>query len=178
LNTEEKKPLDPEDVDRLVARRAWLGEFLADLWRYSRSHDLGTLDHRRARAWHLLLGAAFSLWRAAFLIKGSRTPTVFHSQATQSLEEVLWTNAISFGKDLSTHEWSSGYYLNSAALRLSKVPALLPNLGAHTAFQEVEAFLDSSLGPAVDLPALKDGWDACQAAAALERLQETGSAAE
>lgn len=67
----------------------------------------------------LLVGAAFSLWRGAFLIDIDRTWSSVLEDAKKLLQTLLRDNAVNYTQDRNTREWMSGYYLNNARLRLS-----------------------------------------------------------
>lgn len=74
---------------------------------------------RDARVFSLLVGVAFSLWRAAFLADApTRTGTEALAHAYDLLGEVLKSNTIAFSTDQRLQGWTGGYYLNNAKLRL------------------------------------------------------------
>ena len=59
------------------------------------------------------LAAAFSLWRAAFLLVKEQDQPIerVDEAAKKFLERVIRTNAISFNDDLKMRYWSSIYYV-------------------------------------------------------------------
>lgn len=61
-----------------------------------------------------LTGAAFSLWRAAFLAEktGSRAQVFLHGR--EFLQRVIDENAISFANDKNSREWTFNYYTRNA----------------------------------------------------------------
>jgi hypothetical protein len=70
----------------------------------------------------LMLGAAFSLWRAIFLASSRPTPTEnMIGMGIEFLTKVLRDNSISYMDEKRMREWSFGYYLNSARFRLLRV---------------------------------------------------------
>lgn len=73
----------------------------------------------------LLVGSAFSLWRAAFLANVVRTPDSFHENALKVLDSAIKTNAVLFGEEKQMEEWMEGYYLNNGRFRLEKAASLL-----------------------------------------------------
>lgn len=80
----------------------------------------------------LLVGTAFSLWRAAFLTEADLGWPANIKAANELLELVLRTNAITFSQDLAKANWMVGYYLNNAGFRLVRArqwlgEALIPN---------------------------------------------------
>lgn len=71
------------------------------------------------------LAAAFSLWRAVFLlvreqVQDQSIETV-DAAAKSFLEKVIRTNMIGFGDDLKTRRWSSVYYVENAISRITKL---------------------------------------------------------
>jgi hypothetical protein len=67
----------------------------------------------------LLIGAAFSLWRAVFLAPNvPTTGQAIIDQGAEFLEKFLRDNSIGYGDERTNREWSFGYYLNSARFRL------------------------------------------------------------
>jgi hypothetical protein len=69
------------------------------------------------------LAAAFSLWRAAFLLVKEQDKPLerVDDAARRFLEHVVRTNAVAFGDDLRTRSWSSVYYVENAIWRISKL---------------------------------------------------------
>ncbi|MGE5835798.1 MAG: hypothetical protein ACM4AI_15045 [Acidobacteriota bacterium] len=70
----------------------------------------------------LLLGVAFSLWRAVSLADtpNRRWPDAFeNSQAF--LDVMAKTKTIGLGFEYQLQEWASGYYLNNAKLRFEEI---------------------------------------------------------
>jgi hypothetical protein len=69
------------------------------------------------------LAAAFSLWRAAFLlVKETEQPIErVDIAAKKFLERVIRTNAISFNDDLKMRSWSSVYYVENAITRINNL---------------------------------------------------------
>jgi hypothetical protein len=67
----------------------------------------------------LMIGAAFSLWRAIFLAPKNPTTRIgMIGKGSTFLEKFLRDNSISYGDEKTNREWSFGYYLNSARFRL------------------------------------------------------------
>ena len=67
----------------------------------------------------LMIGAAFSLWRAVFLAPKRPTANIeMIGQGSRFLEKFLRDNSISYGDEKKNRQWSFGYYLNSARFRL------------------------------------------------------------
>lgn len=66
---------------------------------------------RRAQC---LVGACFSLWRAAFLAdkKGKADAVIEHTR--EFLAKIVEHNAIAYPQDYSSREWTFNYYMNNA----------------------------------------------------------------
>jgi len=69
------------------------------------------------------LAAAFSLWRAAFLLVKEQDKPLerVDDAARRFLEHVVRTNAVAFADDLRTRSWSSVYYVENAIWRISNL---------------------------------------------------------
>ena len=67
-----------------------------------------------------LVGAAFSLWRAAFLAETMREEQDIHQSQEQFLEKVIADNMITFTDDKLNRHWTVEYYLENAKLRLMR----------------------------------------------------------
>jgi hypothetical protein len=116
-------PRDP-DFDWLLAARADIQQDLLVLYRFVKdSRDAllqGDEDTDRG-VFTLLVGAAFSLWRAAFLSHIDPGWPAVLDKTEALLKAVLETNAVPFSTELSVKNWMFGYYLNSALHRLAVV---------------------------------------------------------
>ena len=101
-------------------------------------HEFGhscdfTATEQRQSLWAIqgtLIGIAFSLWRAVFLIKAYRSFADEVEHGERLLQAVIDTNAIGFPQDWATATWTSGYYLNNATLRFFSL-SLDPVTRAH-----------------------------------------------
>jgi hypothetical protein len=65
-----------------------------------------------------LVGVVFSLWRAVFLIQVDRSVVAERLDTEKLLGILIDTNAIGFPQDVATAQWTAGYYVNNAMLRL------------------------------------------------------------
>lgn len=108
----------------------------------------------------MLLGAAFSLWRAAFLIRGSRTREELNAHALAFLDTLLWDNAITYQHDSRLYGWTSGYYVNNAAIRLTHAAKVL---GVQTLqLRQLEKFVaDQWSNAEAACPNVAEGWEWC-----------------
>lgn len=61
----------------------------------------------------VLVGAAFSLWRAAFLADKSGMRAESYKAAISFLETMIADNAIGFAQDKREREWTFNYYVNN-----------------------------------------------------------------
>jgi hypothetical protein len=107
----------------LVAARNEIQNLMADLYeRFPTKGD--SIDAAFEKRLHLMVGAAFSLWRAVFLVvpeDTERSLTDIGAHARGFLKRVIDTNSIQFGDDLKWQVWSSGYYLNNAKHRILRL---------------------------------------------------------
>lgn len=70
-------------------------------------------------AFGMLIGIAFSLWRAVFLAPRGKPEAVNEiEQGLKFLGILIDTNAIGFPQESENWRWAAGYYLNNAMLRL------------------------------------------------------------
>lgn len=152
------------DMARLVKRRSEVQDLLFRLWRFGNRH-LDDLKHPYSTVFHLLLGAAFSLWRAAFLVEGRRTIAEMNEHALEFLRFLTWDNAINYPQDRATRAWTVGYYLNNAHLRLRSAIGLLKPRGKNAlAFNKVRVFVRTQTRLGNHVPDMQAGWDDAYAA--------------
>jgi hypothetical protein len=112
----------------------------------------------------LLIGAGFSLWRAAFLTDTRRKWPMIIDDATRLLERLVRDNAVAYPQDRETREWMAGYYLNNAQWRLLVAWKQLKHQGYRggmpVALRKVKKFEDR--GAEQELPI--ELWDAAHTA--------------
>jgi hypothetical protein len=120
-----------EDLTWLVAQRSRNQDLLLELCLFGRSQaDQLLVDDRARTVFHLLVGAAFSLWRAVFLAERNTDTKVLLDQSQLFLETLVADNAIGYYQDKKLQAWSAGYYLNNAYYRVQEVIELLRDEGA------------------------------------------------
>ncbi len=103
----------------LIKARAVNQETLLRLYRFANQNSQELRDKPMARAvFVLLVGAGFSLWRAAFLSDAIRSWPQIIQDATKLLKRLVGDNAVAYPQDRETREWMAGYYLNNARWRL------------------------------------------------------------
>jgi hypothetical protein len=117
---------DTKQLAWLVDARNDVQRFMLEVHTRAPELDVGAIEYDgdRSRRWQWLVGVAFSLWRAVFLlvdIEGPRAAGSAGRDAKEFLAKVIETNAIGFGDDRTRSAWSSGYYLNNVRLRLDKL---------------------------------------------------------
>lgn len=108
------------DLDWLVRRRSEVQILLLRLHRLAKAHNPSAEDARSV-VLQLMLGVAFSLWRAVFLVRDNRDRTNVHEAAEAFLGFLVQDNLINYSQDKATAAWSGGYYLNNALFRLCEL---------------------------------------------------------
>lgn len=110
---------NPDNFNWLVQARASNQEALLRLYRLAKGNsEKLQCDEMGRSLFTLLVGAGFSLWRAAFLSDAHREWARIIGDATQLLERLVRDNAVAYIQDRETREWMAGYYLNNAQWRL------------------------------------------------------------
>jgi hypothetical protein len=110
------------DFDWLLRARSEIQSELHLLWVFGRDQRnalLAAADDATRTTFTLLIGAGFSLWRAAFLSDISRSWPEIIDKGNDLLKTVLITNAVPFSTDRAVRDWMMGYYLNNARFRLA-----------------------------------------------------------
>lgn len=125
-------PQPEEDYAWLVDARWRIQTSLLELFELVQSEARraeleGQETTRQGFGW--LLGAAFSLWRAAFLSNAAPDWSGNLKHARGFLEKLLQDNAINYQQDKDTKAWSGGYYLNNSRFRLQMAHKLLSQAG-------------------------------------------------
>jgi hypothetical protein len=127
--------LDPDRLDQLEGLK-WLVEarnqiqtLLLEL--YERWNGLDS-ENRQFAA-----GAAFSLWRAVFLLAKKEQLIMEEQLGVQEkpgrvdraakwlIERVVKTNTIGFGDEMTAAHWMAGYYINNATYRVTEMQGAL-----------------------------------------------------
>ncbi|MGH8487768.1 MAG: hypothetical protein ACREXS_02555, partial [Gammaproteobacteria bacterium] len=122
---------DTTDYTWLVDRRSKVQELLLGLYELVKANRATIAqDDLQRGVFSLLVGAAFSLWRAAFLTDTQRDWLGVLLHAERFLELVVRDNAINYPQDRAALAWSVGYYLNSAYARLAATRARLEEVQA------------------------------------------------
>jgi hypothetical protein len=117
---------DTPHLTWIVERRSEIQSFLLKLYMFAEKPPPSAVD-LRSGLFQLLVGTAFSLWRAVFLVYTNRQESKVGEHAQKFLEVLIRDNAINYPQDRQTQSWTVGYYLNNAYFRL------------HLAYQKLEA---------------------------------------
>ena len=114
-----KKP-DEEHLVWAIDQRAEVQRTLLMLYRFVRDNLPERLDFDIRYLLDLLIGAAFSLWRAVFLAETFRDIVQIHKSQEAFLEKVITDNAITFADDKANRDWTVEYYLENTKFRLER----------------------------------------------------------
>lgn len=106
---------DPAFLDWLNTNRYENQKHSLKLYELLTTTELSGEDAKDAQT---LVGVAFSLWRAVFLATGTREKMDVQKDATAFLATVLRDNAVLFGTDKKSSNWTFNYYAGSAEYRL------------------------------------------------------------
>jgi hypothetical protein len=115
---QEVKP-DPRHLAWAIEQRAEIQRTLLALYEFVRCHPASAIDTWDKYLLDSLVGAAFSLWRAAFLAETLREDAKIHESQEAFLEKLITDNSITFGDDKINRHWTVGYYLENAKYRLA-----------------------------------------------------------
>ncbi len=111
-----------EDMEWVVKRRSKVQELLLQIYKRSISSGNGK---KEAAILQLLVGVAYSLWRAVFLADTLRKPKDVSKNAKAFLRLLIKDNAIAYSQESNNRQWTVGYYLNNAYFRLQIAHAKL-----------------------------------------------------
>jgi len=95
-----------------IEQRAEIQRTLLALLRFARAHPSFAMEEKYL--FDHLVGAAFSLWRAAFLAQAIREDSNIHESQEKFLEKIISDNMITFGDDKLNRHWTVGYYLDGS----------------------------------------------------------------
>ncbi|NOT22276.1 MAG: hypothetical protein HOP22_06065 [Nitrospiraceae bacterium] len=132
---DKEKKLNIEHAPWLLEARAKSQRLLLRLYILGQENANANLlqgDSKRQSLFAMFVGAAFSLWRAAFLCDTKQNWEVNFQGANYLLVKLIEDNSVNFSADQQSQEWMGGYYLNNAMFRLLWVRAKLQNLAPET----------------------------------------------
>jgi hypothetical protein len=118
-----KKKSDVEHLRWAIEQRAEIQRTLLALLEFVRSHKQTAADFVPNYLVNHLIGAAFSLWRAVFLAEAYRTEESIQDSQAAFLTKVISDNAITFADDKMNRDWTFGYYVDDAKLRIERASA-------------------------------------------------------
>ena len=121
-----KSEHDLVDFEWLVSERGRIQELSLRLLSLMKSRQATIFAHAvYMEAVLLMIGAAFSLWRAVFLAHSNQTTGINFEAGQQLIEKVVRHNMISYFDDVALQTWSFGFYLNNCRFRLQQMPSSL-----------------------------------------------------
>jgi hypothetical protein len=106
----------------------------------------------------LLVGSAFSLWRAVFLAESPRDWQTIMDNADVFLKKLIRDNTILYQDDKNA--WSIGYYLNNARYRLYRILEKMPD-------EQLHKLIDKIKSTGVDEVSARNAWQLSYEAARL-----------
>jgi hypothetical protein len=113
--------MNKNDHKWLISRRKKIQTLLSELYWLKKNYPLLYKKPLERSQFGLFVGAAFSLWRAAFLVDAKRDWKVILEKAEDVLRLVVEDNAINYQQDKEKRNWVVGFYLNNARYRLRRV---------------------------------------------------------
>ena len=121
-----KSENDLVDFEWLVSERARIQELSLRLLNLMKSRQATIFANGvYMEAVLLMIGAAFSLWRAVFLAHSKQTTGANFEAGQQLIEKVVRHNAIGYFDDVALQTWSFGFYLYNCRFRLQQMPSSL-----------------------------------------------------
>lgn len=153
--------MQEHDLEWLVRNRSTIQDLLLELWKeFPEAPSAGS---KPGTVLQLLVGVAFSLWRAAFLADSARDWQENASHSKKFLGMVVKDNAITYSQERDARFWTVGYYLNNAFLRLEMAYKTLDH---HTLLRkDVAGFLEQQMTTAEFSPDPRKPWELAHNAA-------------
>ena len=139
-NETDSKP-DFDHLKWAIDKRADIQRTLLALYTYVRRRPVKNIKPIDVDLLDDIIGAAFSLWRAVFLVDTLREQTIVHNSQENFLAKVISDNSITFNDDKIDRHWTVGYYLENAKLRLKQTLFYIDHRASTT--------LQVRLGPAL-----------------------------
>lgn len=81
------------------------------------------------KTYNLLIGAGFSLWRAAFLSTSERNMNEVLNEGIEVLDQLIRDNSFNYPQETRFRNWVVGFYLNNAKYRTLAIEKKLTKLG-------------------------------------------------
>jgi hypothetical protein len=134
-----------KDYEWLLEARAKNQRLILRLYDFGRTNgEVLQRDPNRQDLFAFLVGAVFSLWRAAFLSDTIRAWPETFKGANDLLKTLIEDNAVTYPTDRKTKEWMGGYYLNNAAFRLFEARTILLRMESDVRNNQALVGLDHS----------------------------------
>jgi hypothetical protein len=125
-------------LEWIVGARTKIQTLLVDIQKFL-SHNQEELQNndrdKYCQAFTLIMGGAFSLWRAAFLTDDERRRQTIVRHASNFLLYLIRDNIINYPQDRGTQAWSATYYINNVNLRLLQLCTVCPQIVGEDAAQ-------------------------------------------
>jgi hypothetical protein len=118
-NSSDKSGPD-ERLEIALRARSDIQDTLFEMYKFLKAEPPILKDKLHQQAFQLLVGAAFSLWRAIFLAEADRDWSSLSRSMECFLHRVITDNTITYQDDKRNNAWTVGYYLGSAQLRIEK----------------------------------------------------------
>jgi hypothetical protein len=135
-----KKP-DPDHLRWAVDQRGEVQRTLLAVYNHVRNHHPADRDFVHKHMIDHFAGAAFSLWRAVFLAETFRDDVNVHNSLEAYLAKLIADNSVTFGDDKLARDWTVGYYLENAKLRVWRASALWDHYEKDQTWAKVEKYL-------------------------------------
>lgn len=143
----------------LVPRRSNIQKLLLELHLFLQDHrDALDANSDLRSIFGLLIGCAFSLWRAVFLADRARDWKSILDHAGGFLDTLLRDNTILFRDD--KNPWSVGYYLNNGRYRLYRILEKMPD-------EQLRSLIDEIKSAGIDEVSAQNAWQLSYDAARL-----------
>src|SRR5437016_13329702 len=99
----------------LIKARSSNQEALLSLFRFAKENSRWLQRDGVGRSvFALVVGAGFSLWRAAPLSNARRRWSLIIADGTSLLDRLIRDNAVAYQQESERREWVAGYYINNA----------------------------------------------------------------
>lgn len=142
----------------VIDRRSKVQMMLLRLYKLVRTPAPAEDQAYRDRLIDDFIAAAFSLWRAIFLVDQARDAKSVQQAHERFLRTVISTNTVTFSDDRNTSSWSATYYLENASHRCD---AAMEQIVKHNPESEkyFSQFGNMDVEPNHGILVLRRGWD-------------------
>jgi hypothetical protein len=134
----------------LVPSRSNIQNLLLELHVFLQEHrNALDADPDSRSVFGLLVGSAFSLWRAVFLADSARDWKSILNDADRFLDTLIRDKTVLFRDDKNA--WSVGYYLNNGRYRLYRISEKMPD-------EQLGKLIDQIKRSGVDEVSARSAW--------------------